>query len=159
MRFDRHGGCVGVVLGFSCFAAPGAWSAEEQVAPGKVPAIVRQAADKAVPGVKWTLATRETQGRTVSYELEGVNREDDDVCVTVDSAGRLTEVCIEVDLSEVPRVVKNALRSSMPGIKVREAMSVARNGLIVGYSFDSVLKGEDLEVYVTADGRSVEIED
>lgn len=132
---------------------------EVSLAPGKVPAVVRQAADRAMPGVRWTDATRETEGRTVTYELEGTNREDDDVSVLIDAAGRVIETCIEVDLSEVPRVVKNALRAAMPGIKVREVMSVSQAGTITGYDFDSRHNGKDIVVFVSLDGKTVELDD
>lgn len=41
---------------------------ERKIDPAKVPAVVRQAVNKAVPGVKWSGATQETQ---TFFHLDG----------------------------------------------------------------------------------------
>lgn len=74
-------------------------SDEEEVALDKLPAAVRAAAEKAVPGIVLQEADRETEDGTVVYDVEGeANGKEYELEITAD--GKVLEVESEDDDSE-----------------------------------------------------------
>ena len=68
MRLDRFG--FAAVLGVAGLLAAPALGHEEKIDLAKVPAGVKQAAAKAVPGAKWESATKETEKGKTTYEQQ-----------------------------------------------------------------------------------------
>jgi uncharacterized protein YpmB len=142
-----------------CVQARGA-ADEKKIDLAKVPAVVRQAAEKAAPGVKFTAASKETEKGKTTYELEGRNAQDREVTVEVTAAGKVLEVETEIELNEVPKVVSNALKAKMPGFQAIEASTIHKDGKLVWYGFEGKnAKGEELDVLVSPDGKTVKEDD
>jgi hypothetical protein len=132
----------------------------QKVDLGSLPAAVREAADKAVPGAKWEKAFKETEKGKVIYEIKGDDAKGRDVEVEITADGKVLEVETEIAMSEVPEVVINALKAKLPKFKPEEVESVAKEDKVVGYEFKGDdEKGKDIEVYVSADGKTVKVEE
>jgi hypothetical protein len=157
MRRSRLGWIA--ALGLATFAAGAAVGQEVRVALARLPKAVRQAADREVPGARWAEAVRETDDGEVTYRIIGTDAEGDDVEVTTTPDGRVTEVATEVEMAEVPRVVRAALRARMPSFRPESAMEIERGGKVVGYEFEGRTGRTEADVFVSADGRRVELQD
>ena len=144
------------VLAFACGTVHGE---DEEVGLEAVPVAARRAAGRAVPDAKWAKAWKVAEPGPASYELSGSDASGDDVGVTVTAAGEVTEVEHEIELTRVPKVVRAALRAKLPKFKPQEALSVRRAGQIVGYTFEGKQGAEELDIFVSADGKTVEEED
>jgi hypothetical protein len=159
---------LGLLLALAAAATAG--GDEEEVPLDKVPAAARKAAEKEFPKAKWLGATRETVDGVVVYTLDGELRKDKAVAVEVTAAGVVREVSVEVAMADVPEVVRAALKAKLPRFKVDDVFEVSRGGKVVEYQFEGKrpapkkgkkkdAKDEEVTVTVSADGKTVEIDD
>jgi hypothetical protein len=127
----------------------------------KVPAKVKEAASKAVPGARWTGASRNSEDGAVTYELEGQDSDDNDVWVELTADARVNEVGTEIDSDQVPAVVTAALKKRFPRFATSENYAVRQGGKVIRYDFDGKRPRdkEEVTVSVSPDGKTVEIED
>lgn len=127
----------------------------------KLPAKVRKAADAAVPGAKWEEAHKDTEEGVVIYELDGTNARGRDVTVMVTAEGKVTEVETELPLTEVPQLVRDALKAKMPRFKITAAFEIREEGKVTSYDFEGKRPKdkEEITVSVSVDGKTIEIED
>lgn len=171
LRKERHmaitswarlgAGCVLVALWL--LTSPQSCPADEKpIDLAKLPAKVKKAANDAVPGAKWKEAfTDEDEGK-VFYTLEGTDAKGRNVSVEVTAEGKVNEVETEIPLKDVPKVVMDALRAKMPKFKISAVSEVRQEGKVVGYNFDGQRPAkdkEDITVSVSADGKTIEIDD
>ena len=128
----------------------------DDIAMAKVPAAVKKAAEKAVPGGKWESAFSET-----IYELEGTDGKGRAVVVEVSDDGEVNEVNTELPIKEVPETVMTALKSKMPRFKIETVFESKQGGKIAGYSFEGKRPRdkEEIGVFVSPDGKTIEIDD
>ena len=133
--------------------------ADEKIDLAKVPAVVKQAADHAAPGVTWTKATKEVEDGKTIYELVGKDAKGREVEVEVTPQGKVIEVETHIPMSEVPATVTDAFKAKYPGQKVTDTEAVSKDGKVVAYDFATKLKGKDVEVRVSADGKTFEVEE
>src|SRR5262249_44232300 len=108
---------------------------------------------------KWAEATRETDEGVTTYYVVGKNARGREVEVSVTPEGQLIEVATEVTMAEVPKAVLSGLKTKLPKFKAEYAAEVRRDGKVVEYSFEGTQGKEEIEVTVSADGKTVEIED
>ena len=75
--------------------------------------------------------------------------------------GKTVEVAIVLPLKEVPAKVAAALKDKMPRFKATDAYEIHRKGKLAGYEFDGrrPKDKEDVTVFVSPDGKTVEIDD
>jgi hypothetical protein len=161
MRRDRCGfiGVLGVAL---WTAATVLGVQEEKITLAKVPARVMSAANRAVPRVKWTEATKEIDEGETIYGLSGKDASGREVAVNVTAEGKVVEIDTEIALTDVPQVVMSACRNKYPKFKPDGAMSIREEGKLTGYSLDGTMIGKDgveVTIYVSADGKEVELEE
>jgi hypothetical protein len=135
--------------------------ATDEIGLAKVPAKVREAASRAVPGARWTGASRSVEDGSVTYELEGQDSGKNDVWVALTADARIKEVGTEIDDEKVPPVVTAALKKRFPRFDVNAAYEVRQNGKVIRYEFEGKQPRdkETITVAVTPDGKTVEIED
>ncbi|MEO6807630.1 MAG: PepSY domain-containing protein [Isosphaeraceae bacterium] len=156
MRFNKFG-CVAAWGMIGLLAVP-ALGDDDLIDLAQVPAVVTQAAAKAVPGARWTSAEKDDEDGKVVYELSGANAKGQVVDVSVTAEGTVLEVETEIALADVPAVVTAALKAKHPKFKPESVESVAKNGKVVAYEFDGDgPNGEDVEISVSADGKTVNI--
>jgi hypothetical protein len=149
-----------VAICFPGFGSAPAW-ADDSIALSKVPAPVKLAAQKAVPGIKIMEAMKGMEEGVVIYTIVGENAKGLDVEVEVTADGHVQAISVEMSLQDVPKVVMTALRTKVKGFKPTDVMAVydASNKLME-YSFEGKdAKGKDIEVAVSADGSIVEVDD
>jgi hypothetical protein len=148
-------------MGFSGFGSAPARGDDEPVDLAKVPAVVRKAAEKAVPGIKLMEATKGTEEGQTTYTLSGVDAKGNDAEVEVTPEGKIVAISLEIRLQDVPKVVMSALRAKLKGYRPTDVMAVYDgNRKLIEYFFEGKdAKGKDVDVTVSADGSSVEIDD
>jgi hypothetical protein len=145
--------------------APAAYR-ERKIEVNRVPPKIKKAANQAVPGATWTGAMKYIEDGEVTYELEGTDRKERNVWVQVeaedntkDTDGQVYDVKTEIPLTEVPAVVRKALKAKMPKFQPPETTyEVREEGKVVRYEFEGKQAKKDITVQVSADGKSVEIE-
>ena len=128
----------------------------DDIAMSKVPAEVKKAADKAVPGGKWESASSET-----IYELEGKDAKGRAVVVEVTDEGEVEDVSTELAIKDVPEVVVSALKAKMPRFKIETVYESKQDGKVSGYSFEGKRPKdkEEIGVFVSPDGKTIEIDE
>ena len=137
-----------------------AQAATDEIDLAKVPAKVRRAADLAVPGAKWSTAFKDEEDGETYFELEGKDRRQRVVTVEVSADGEVNEVETEMPLAEVRESVQATLKKRLPRFKVATVYEVREGGKMVGYNFEGKRPRdkEEIVVFVSADGKEVEID-
>jgi uncharacterized membrane protein YkoI len=150
---------LGVAVGLTCLlSATVSIADEESVDLAKVPPAVLKAAEKAVPGGKLTKAAKETENGKTIYEIAGKDAKGRDVDVSVTAEAVVLEVETVIPMSEVPQVVTAALATQAKEIKVSKAETVMKEGKLTAYEFAGKnAKGENVEVEVSPDGKTVKV--
>jgi hypothetical protein len=115
---------------------------------------------KTLPRVKWTEATEKVEDGMTTYEVSGTDLKDHESNASVTADGQST-IRTELDLTEVPGVVSDALKAKLPKFQPDSVMSVIENGRLNAYAFEGDETGgaEMMEVSVSADGKTVKIDD
>ena len=132
-------GIAAVLALAGLFASPARADDDETIDLSKVPAVVKKAAERAAPGVKWTRATRETENGQTIYELSGTDAEKIEIEVEVTAAGKVIEVETEVQLSEIPKAVIAAARAKYPTFTPTEGEKVVRDGKLYAHDLEGKL--------------------
>lgn len=129
---------------------------ERKIDPAKVPEVVRQAIDKAVPGVKWAGATQEVQ---TFFHLDGKDAKGRKVEASMAPDGAILELKTTLAVAEVPKVVTSAVAAQAPkGFRVAEVLAVAPGGQLAGYLFTGKgADGKPVEIAATPDGKMVQV--
>jgi len=128
----------------------------EDLELSKVPANVRKAAEKEVPGGKFESASSQ-----IIYELEGKDAKGRAVTVEVDDEGEVGEVSTELPVKDVPEAVLSALKAKMPKFKIETVFESKQDGKVAGYSFEGKRPRDkdEIGVFVSPDGKTIEVED
>lgn len=160
MRRERCGFVLAVGLaGLITSAALGQQEKDKRIDLTKVPATVKEAADKAVPGVTWHHASKETEEGKTIYELTGKYTHGRAVEVEVTPKGEVIEVETAIPLREVPKVALDAFKAEYPHLKATGAESVAEGGQVVAYDILTRKDHKSVEYRVSADGKTVKFEE
>lgn len=133
----------------------------------KVPALVTNAAKKAVPNLKITGAETEQNDNKTIYELKGnADGKDYEIKIAPDGKVLKTEIDDEdddcedaedIELSDIPVKVKTAVVQKVPGIKLTEAeMKIKSSGTV--YEVEGSANGYDYEIKVTREGNILKVE-
>jgi hypothetical protein len=123
MRLSRHGSLAILnVVGFMALTARGD---ERPIELKDLPVMVRQAAEKAVAGAKWTEAVSEAEDDGTTYRLKGTDAKNGKVEVTLSAEGKVKvveTVSSLHDLKELPIEVRKAAESAAPDAKWTEVV-------------------------------------
>jgi hypothetical protein len=151
---------LALMLGFSGLGSELA-RGDETIELSKVPLPVRQAAEKAVPGIKLMEAAKGMEDGQVIYTVGGEDPKGRAAEVEATADGKIVAISLEIRLQDVPKVVLNALRTQLKGFQPTDVMAVYdANWKLIEYSFEGKdAKGKEIDVTVSADGSSVEIDD
>jgi hypothetical protein len=134
---------------------------EHEIDLKNVPAHVKSAANKAAPHVKWKTAFKSEQNGEVMFELEGIDQKKRDVTVILNGEGKVEEIETEIPVEEVPATVMAALKAKVPTLEVAAVTEILEGKKIVAYDFAGTRpsSNKSIGVYVSADGKTVEIDD
>jgi hypothetical protein len=125
---------------------------------GNVPPAARAAADRAVPKVAWTAASKQTDAGDTWYDIEGTDAKGRYVCVSVRADGTVDEVSTEVEPADVPKKVTAALLAAVPGFKADAAYEARTDGKVTRYDFEGTdAQGRAVDADVSADGEVGEV--
>jgi hypothetical protein len=145
------------LLGLACIVQAAA--TETPVALSRVPATVVDAARKAAPGVKLSKALKTVEDGKVYYDLIGIDARGREVDVELTARAQVLGVGTEIPMNEVPPAILTALRAKTKGMKFTDAETVTLGGRLISYRFEGeTAGGDDVEVTVSPDGRSVEVD-
>ncbi len=133
---------------------------DDRIALSQVPAPVLKIVQKALPALRLSHAYKELdEGKTI-YEVCGKDEQNRDVEVEITGRGVILGVETTIAAKEVPKVVIEALRAKARSIHFDSAEVVTRNGQVIAYEFEGEnAQGDEVEVTVSPDGRTVEIEE
>jgi uncharacterized protein YxeA len=153
----RCSACLALGLGLLAASQVNA----DVIPESKVPAKVRAAAEKAVPKAKWTDFSKESEDGEMWFELEGTDAQKRYVYVTVTAEGVVGEVMTEVKAKDLPKAVVAALSAKLPRYKVATYYEVRSDGKVTRYDLEGKRPRdkEDITVSVSADGKTVEIDE
>jgi uncharacterized protein YpmB len=131
-----------------------------------VPAHLKDAATKAAPGVHWKTAFKNVEDGETTYEIEGLDRKNREVTVTITADGKVEEIETEITEADTPSVVMKALKAKFPGLQivsVTEIQEAHKEGhKVVGFDFEASHATDDKKtvgIYVSADGKTVHVEE
>jgi hypothetical protein len=130
-----------------------------------VPAHLKEVATKTAPGVTWKTAFKNEEEGEVVYEIEGVDKKNREVTVTITAKGVVEEVETAIAVAETPEVVMKALKAKFPKLEivaVTEIQEPHKDGLkIHGFDFEGNRPSDQktLGIYVSADGKNVHVEE
>ena len=156
----RAAALCALAVGLGALASSATGAAE--IALKKVPAVVRAAADKAVPEAKWASASKETEDdKEFWYELEGKDAKGRNVHVSISEGGKVDEVSTEIASKDAPKVVTDALSAKFPKFKIETSYEIVKDGKIDRYDFEGKRPRdkEEITVSVSPDGKKVEVDE
>jgi biopolymer transport protein ExbD len=155
------GGVATAVLGTAgpAAAAPG------EVALAKVPAAIKEAAERVVKGAKWSQAIKSREEDQEVYELVGEDARGKTLTIEVSSDGKVMAVERQIDVKDLPKPVSDAVSAKFPAFKAENVLEMYLADDIrdlskaeLAYQLNgTAAKGKDLTVEVTADGKITEV--
>jgi hypothetical protein len=147
---------LALVVGAIALVASAEEKNAEKVALDKVPAVVLDAAKKAVQGIEVKNAAKETIGDKVEFKLEGkvAGKEAE---VVVSAEGKVLEVEQEIELKDVPALVTEAALKAVAGFKAEDATK-GLEGDVAFFALEGKADGKKIAVKLAADGKVLEIE-
>jgi hypothetical protein len=115
---------------------------------------------KTLSQVKWTDANEKVENGVTTKEVSGTDLKDRESNAVVTAGGQST-IHTELELTEVPAVVTDALKAKLPKFQPDSVSSVTENGRLIAYAFEGDEKdgAEMMEVTVSADGKIVKVDD
>jgi hypothetical protein len=114
---------------------------------------------KGLPDLLWDSGNQTVSEGETTYELYGSDLEDRDVTLSIDADGRAS-LRTELELDDVPAVVSNALKTSLPNFTPDSVVSVSEGGKVITYEFEGDgLDNDETKVSVSADGKTVKVGD
>ncbi|NBR06739.1 MAG: hypothetical protein EBT92_13325 [Planctomycetes bacterium] len=143
------------------FLTPGILRGED-LDLAKLPEIVRKAADKAVPNAKWNKAVKDTDGKDIWYDIEGIDSKGRYVCVTVEPNGDIEEIETEINPQNTPNVVLAALKDRYPNFKISAVYEIRDDDdKIIKFNFEGkrLRDKKVITVSFTGDGKFIKIDD
>lgn len=123
----------------------------------EVPELVRKAADKTAPQARWKEAAREERDGKTLYALDGEDDRGRGVGVILTGEGKLDRLLLELSDTEVPDVVKRALKREAPKFQAEGYAKVIRDGGSFEYMAVGQEDGEDLMRGIDPDGKKVRV--
>ena len=139
-----------------------AWAGEEKAMPlEQIPAEHRKIAQNLFPEARFSSADIESEDDgTKILEIQGRMPDGRRVEIDLLENGSIEEYEVEFAESKVPGAVLKAVEKKMPGFQSTyiEA-SHSRSGQVVKYEMEGTLRGQILDIEVSADGRRIEVAD
>jgi hypothetical protein len=125
MRFSQYGPLTAISIALLVNVSVRA--DEERVEWKDLPAVVRESAEKAIPGAKWTEATRETDQDELSYQLSGADANGREVNVELSADGQIEVVETVLSVTDLPKIVVDVLKT-LPQVNVSADGKTVRVG-------------------------------
>jgi len=119
----------------------------------EVPAVVREAAKKAAPGIPLETATTNVFMGMPIFDFYGKDGRGREVDVEVSAQGAVVGVAMRVEMDEVPPAVLTVWKRVNHGnVEFADAESVTRDGALIHYRFEGKnAEGEDVVATVSPD--------
>jgi hypothetical protein len=155
---------------------------EIEASLGDVPSVVMAAARSLVPSFRPAAACLVRRGDDLRSEgtverafvLDGVDAADREISMELTAEGKVTFLDREIALSSVPPAVRTAVQTKMPQLRPQAAFEIHERGSFSGYVIEGTRiivsrpklrvkaeapVGEEVSLFVSPDGRQVEIRD
>jgi hypothetical protein len=111
---------------------------------------------KPLAGAKWTRAAEKAGEDETTLEAIGTDAKGHELTVTVTGDGRAT-VRTELELSEVPSVVSEAIKAKLPMFRPHSVASVADQGAVTYVFHGEEKEDKEVEVSISSDGKTITI--
>jgi uncharacterized membrane protein YkoI len=133
---------------------------KSDVAVSELPEGVLQAARAVRPNITYTEAERETRNGLTYYDVGGVDADGNEIELDImqdDDGWRVVEVQRDIDLSQTPEPVREALNANAPGVAPdRVIESDQMDGVIIYEFFTRNADGEETKYEVKFAGGEAE---
>lgn len=117
----------------------------------EAPRSARDAALRAVPGVRLVSVSSEVEDGKTVYEFKAVDRFGKPLEIDVEEGGALQEVEWPIELDDLPPAVRAALDRVAPNFRGVAERSERPRGVVV-YEFEGVSNADQIEVEIGEDG-------
>jgi hypothetical protein len=133
---------------------------DDKIDLAKVPANVKAAASKALPGAKWTGASKSVEDGKVTYQLDGEDASKHYVGVELTADAKANEVQFEIANEKAPKLVTAALKKKLPRFTVESTYEVRKENKVIRYDFEGKRPRDTKEITVSVsdDGKEIEID-
>ena len=149
------------LISLAFFIQPAFAGTEQKIELSAVPAVVVEALKKRFDDVTLLSANTETEDDgSFVYEIQGKLADGRSVEFDVLPDGTIDEVEIIFSSEMVPGAVMKAIEKKVPGFvptKIEATHSASMK--VMGYEFEGTLKGQKMDLEVSADGRTITIAD
>ena len=134
---------------------------DDKIELAKVPTNIREAANKALPRVRWTGATKSVEDGKVTYQLEGEDTAKGYVWVELTADAKVNEVGSEIVIEQGPADCHRGAQKEIPpvpgGVNLRG--SQRRQSDQVRLRGETPRDKKEITVSVSVDGKEIEIDD
>ena len=148
MRWS-HGVLI-AAMGMAGFVNLAARADEDPVELKNVPAVVRESADKAIPGAKWAEATKEFDDGETTYTLNGADTKGREVNVSLSKDGQVELVETVLSVTDLPKMVVDILKT-LPQVKWTDATETVEDGITTYEVSGSDLRDRESSAKITGD--------
>jgi uncharacterized protein YuzE len=132
----------------------------EEIALEETPAVVREAAARVAPGLKFYRVNREVEAGRVVYEFEAVGPRGEHMEIDIAEDGALDEIEMQIEADALPREVRSALDARLPGFEIAYVETPVRSNGVFTYEIEGqTAAGDFVSVDIREDGAVVSIED
>ena len=134
---------------------------EKKIDLEDVPGAARRIFEREAPGITLTEAYTEDEDGETIYELRGKDGRGRRIEVDVTEDMECQEVEREITLEELPPAVRAALKDEpkLKGFEPEFIESSTRGGKVAAYELSGTCQGKQVEVEVSADGKTVKVEE
>jgi hypothetical protein len=138
-----------------------AGATDDKIDLAKVPAAIKQAASKAIPGAKWTGASKSVEDGEVTYQLDGEDAAKRYVGVELTADAKVTELQFEIASAKVPPLVTSALKKKLPRFQVATSYEARHEDKVIRYDFEGKRPRDkkEITVSVSTDGKEIEVDE
>jgi hypothetical protein len=100
-------------------------------------------------------------GDYLAFEIGGVYESDRRALLEITADGDITDIERQIAQNDVPAKVTAALKKKLKTFRTTTIYEISEDGGVVGYQFEGrkPKDNKDLDVFVSADGKEVEVEE
>ncbi|MGB3622303.1 MAG: hypothetical protein WBA20_13220 [Ketobacter sp.] len=150
----------GVIFTFLFVSVHATAGEEVRIDLQAVPADIMEKARVLMPEATYKSANTEAEADGLVYEIQGLLADGRKLEVDITESGEVEEFEVEFTHDLVPGAVLNAVKAAYPDLVVTfiEA-SHSESKKVVGYEFVGQQNGKQIDLDVSADGRSIVVAD
>jgi hypothetical protein len=138
--------------------AGSSWGDEEKVPLDKLPKAVVEAVKEKFPKAELISAEKETEKDKTTYAVT-IKNGDQELEVTVTPEGKIQVISREIEIGDLPKAVKAAIKARYPKATIQSAEEIIEEDKITQYEVVLAIGKKQLEVIFDPKGKLIEEEE